>query len=120
MGQFTYVEHGNARTTSPLEGGINNGIRHVLRNHRGMIEPHMKRAAEWFLTVHEIPIGRAYEMITVTPTVPEAPIDMPLNTQPSLAPNQAFTTQTSAPKKASGTEAGRSDAADTPEVIHTF
>jgi len=33
---FTYIEHGNARTTSPLEGGINNGIRTVLRNHRGM------------------------------------------------------------------------------------
>jgi len=28
---------GNARTTSPLEGGINNGIRTVLRNHRGMM-----------------------------------------------------------------------------------
>ncbi|MBN9611911.1 MAG: IS1249 family transposase [Actinobacteria bacterium] len=75
---FTYLEHGNARTTSPLEGGINNGIRTVLRNHRGMSEAHMKRAAEWFLTLREIPLDRAHELInTSTPgpirtaTVPE-------------------------------------------------
>ena len=61
---FTYLEHGNARTTSPLEGGINNGIRTVLRNHRGMSEAHMKRAAEWFLTLREIPI----ELITQEPS----------------------------------------------------
>lgn len=61
---FTYLEHGNGRTTSPLEGGINNSIRTVLRNHRGMSEAHMKRAAEWFLTLHEIPLERAHELIT--------------------------------------------------------
>jgi hypothetical protein len=66
---FTYIDYGNARTTSPLEGGINNGIRHVLRSHRGMTEPHMKRAAEWFLTLHEIPLERAHELIAGTPTV---------------------------------------------------
>ncbi len=60
---FTYVSHGNSRTTSPLEGGINNAIRHVLRAHRGMTEPHMKRAAEWFLTLHETPLNRAHELI---------------------------------------------------------
>ncbi|WP_425556719.1 IS1249 family transposase, partial [Klugiella xanthotipulae] len=64
---FTYLEHGNARTTSPLEGGINNGIRTVLRNHRGMSEVHMKRAAEWFLTLKEIPSDRAHELIQHTP-----------------------------------------------------
>lgn len=70
---FTYLEHGNTRTTSPLEGGINNGIRHVLRAHRGMTEDHMKRAAEWFLTLHEIPLERAHELIpTTTPAAPEA------------------------------------------------
>lgn len=74
---FTYLEHDNARTTSPLEGGINNGIRHVLRNHRGMTDAHMKRAAEWFLTLHEIPIDRAHEMITAAPGAPETPIDLP-------------------------------------------
>lgn len=63
---FTYLEHGNARTTSPLEGGINNGIRSMLRHHRGMSEPHMKRAAEWFLTLREIPLERAHEFINNT------------------------------------------------------
>lgn len=60
---FTYVIYENARTTSPLEGGINSSIRTVLRQHRGMTEEHMKRAAEWFLTLHEIPIERAHELI---------------------------------------------------------
>jgi hypothetical protein len=78
---FTYIEHGNARTTSPLEGGINSGIRTVLRNHRGMTEPHMKRAAEWFLALHEIPIDRAYELITAVPAAPETPIDLPARKQ---------------------------------------
>ena len=62
---FTYIDYGNCRTTSPLEGGINNGIRHVLRFHRGMTEPHMKRAAEWFLTLREIPLERAHALITI-------------------------------------------------------
>lgn len=68
---FTYLEHGNARTTSPLEGGINNGIRTVLRNHRGMSEAHMKRAAEWFLTMQEIPLKQAHELITSQPRTPK-------------------------------------------------
>jgi len=72
---FTYIEHGNARTTSPREGGINNGIRTVLRNHRGMTEPHMKRAAEWFLTLHELPLERALELITRAATTPEIDTD---------------------------------------------
>lgn len=67
---FTYLEHGNARTTSPLEGGINNGIRTVLRNHRGMNEAHMKRAAEWFLTMREIPLDRVHELIPITAPAP--------------------------------------------------
>lgn len=60
---FTYLDYGNARTTSPLEGGINNRIRHVLRAHRGMSEQHMKRAAEWLLTLHEIPLEDAHQLI---------------------------------------------------------
>lgn len=87
---FTYVEHGNARTTSPLEGGINSGIRTVLRNHRGMPEDHMKRAAEWFLTLHEIPIDRAYEMVTAAPAAPETPIDLPTRTKPAEAPETSL------------------------------
>ncbi|MCU1407755.1 MAG: family transposase [Glaciihabitans sp.] len=83
---FTYVEHSNARTTSPLEGGINSGIRAVLRSHRGMPEAHAKRAAEWFLTLHEIPIDRAHELITAAPTESETPIDLPARTQAVEAP----------------------------------
>ena len=60
---FTYVSYGNQRTTSALEGGINSQIRAVLRNHRGMSEDHMKRAAEWFLTMHETPLEDAYKLI---------------------------------------------------------
>ena len=87
---FTYVMHGNARTTSPLEGGINNGIRHVLRHHRGMTEPHMKRAAEWFLTLHETPISRAHEMINAAPTAPEIPIDLPQDKQTIIVPEPSL------------------------------
>lgn len=73
---FTFVQHGNVRTTSPLEGGINNGIRNVLRAHRGMSEEHMKRAAEWFLYSRELGIDHAYELIpaTLAPT-PQTPDD---------------------------------------------
>jgi hypothetical protein len=82
---FTFVSHGNARTTSPLEGGINNGIRTVLRQHRGMSEEHMKRAAEWFLYLHEIPIDRAHELIPAqTPEI--APADEETNQEP-VEPN---------------------------------
>ena len=48
----------------------------MLRSHRGMTEPHMKRAAEWFLTLHEIPLERAHELIAGTPTVdPDATVE---------------------------------------------
>lgn len=76
---FTYLTHGNPRTTSALEGGINNGIRTVLRNHRGMSEPHMKRAAEWFLTLHEIPIERAHELITTPQNTTRNEIEEPVS-----------------------------------------
>lgn len=74
---FTYLELGNARTTSPLEGGINNSIRTVLRNHRGMSEAHMKRAAEWFLTLKEVPLDRAHEFIHHQRPVTEPRIEEP-------------------------------------------
>lgn len=54
---FSYLEplHNNpaaiplSRTTSPLEGSINTGIKSVLRNHRGLSEEHARKAAEWYL-----------------------------------------------------------------------
>jgi len=45
-----------ARTTSPLEGGINAGIKDLLRRHRGMTTDHARRAVEWHLnTLTEFP-----------------------------------------------------------------
>ena len=46
---FTYLSVGGPKTTSRLEGGINAVIKQTLRLHRGMTEPHQKRAAEWVL-----------------------------------------------------------------------
>lgn len=78
---FTWLDYGNPRTTSTLEGGINNGIRTVLRLHRGMTEDHMKRATEWFLTTREIPIHDAHRLIpataTPTPTANITPLHEP-------------------------------------------
>jgi hypothetical protein len=56
---FTWVTYGNPRTTSPLEGGINSQIRAMLRHHRGMTIHRRRRAVEWFLTLHELPIDDA-------------------------------------------------------------
>lgn len=79
---FTYLEHGNARTTSPLEGGINNGIRTVLRNHRGMNEAHMKRAAEWFLALKEIPIEQAHAFLKDCPSTSPEPERQEVTAEP--------------------------------------
>lgn len=37
------------RTTSPLEGGINAGIKHLMREHRGLRDTHAQRAVDWYL-----------------------------------------------------------------------
>lgn len=45
-----------ARTTSRLEGGVNAGIKELLRRHRGMNENHARTAVEWHLnTLAEFP-----------------------------------------------------------------
>lgn len=36
-----------ARTTNRLEGGVNSPLKHVLLDHRGLPEEHMRRACEW-------------------------------------------------------------------------
>jgi hypothetical protein len=56
---FTFLDYGNPRTTSAIEGGINAQIRHLLRHHRGMPLEHRRRAVEWFLLLREIPLERA-------------------------------------------------------------
>lgn len=64
---FTHIIYGNPRTTSPLEGGINAQLRALLKHHRGMSEEHRRRAAEWFLTLHELPLTTALNTATPTP-----------------------------------------------------
>ena len=51
---FTWLNEANenevlARTTSPLEGGINAGIKDLLRTHRGLTDDHARRAVDWYL-----------------------------------------------------------------------
>lgn len=70
---FTHLGDTAPRTTSRLEG-LNSQLRHMLRHHRGMPIEHRKRAAEWFLVLHEIPIHQAHTYATMpTPSrvVPE-------------------------------------------------
>lgn len=58
---FTHITYGNPRTTSALEG-LNAQIRDLLRRHRGMTEEHRRRAVEWFLTLHELPLEQALDL----------------------------------------------------------
>ena len=51
---FTYLEPEFANknidhTTNQLEGGINAPIRRLLNTHRGISEPHMKKAIQWLI-----------------------------------------------------------------------
>ena len=114
---FTYLEHGNARTTSPLEGGINNGIRTVLRNHRGMSEAHMKRAAEWFLTLREIPLERAHELIHDLQSILQNPGSGSHRKNP---PGPPSTTQASTLVKGSGYVPDGQGRGDTPGSFTRF
>ena len=51
---FTYLHPDVAQlriasTTNRIEGGINAGIRRLLRDHRGLPDEHRRRAVEWYL-----------------------------------------------------------------------
>lgn len=51
---FTYLEPefealGISSTTNRIEGGINAGLRRILRDHRGLPVEHRRRAVEWYL-----------------------------------------------------------------------
>jgi hypothetical protein len=69
---FTNLEHGNPRATSRLEG-LNSQIRNLIRHHRGMPIEHRRRAAEWFLLLHEIPITQAHNHAHVPQPAPASP-----------------------------------------------
>jgi hypothetical protein len=54
---FTYLrpefeQLGISSTTNWIEGGVNAGLREMLRRHRGMKTPHQRRAIEWWLFEH--------------------------------------------------------------------
>lgn len=70
---FTNLKHGNPRATSRLEG-LNSQIRHLMRHHRGMPIEHRRRAAEWFLLLHEIPINQAHKHAHAPKPTPPATI----------------------------------------------
>ncbi|MBP2436261.1 hypothetical protein [Microbacterium amylolyticum] len=75
---FTHITYGNPRTTSPLEG-LNAHIRDLLRRHRGMSEKHRRRALEWFLTLHELPLEHALDLAKpVEPVTGPAPDEEPI------------------------------------------
>lgn len=52
---------------------------------RGMSEAHMKRAAEWFLTLREIPLERAHELIAA----PQAPTQHEQLEEPEESPTRS-------------------------------
>ncbi|MDF2047251.1 hypothetical protein QE406_003136 [Microbacterium testaceum] len=79
---FTTLQHGNPRTTSRLEG-LNSQIRHLLRHHRGMPTEHRRKAVEWFLLLHEVPLERAHRH-AITPTPPATPDEPDDDGQPAL------------------------------------
>ncbi|GAB3617326.1 hypothetical protein GCM10027416_18830 [Okibacterium endophyticum] len=109
---FTSLKHGNPRATSRLEG-LNSQIRHLLRHHRGMPITHRRRAAEWFLLLHEIPITRAHHYAhKPVPTPPPAPSEEQIG--PALY-DTALTAE-----EGLWHRTGWQDAHDTPEPIHYF
>lgn len=76
---FTNLQHGTPRATSRLEG-LNAQIRHLLRHHRGMPIHHRRRAVEWFLLLHEVPIEHAHHHAnTPPPAPPAAPAEEPIS-----------------------------------------
>lgn len=112
---FTFVRNNAPRTTSRLEG-LNSQIRHLLRHHRGMPIEHQRRAVEWFLMLHEVPIDHAHRHT-------HAPRHQPrtrTHTSTSTPPAPPSTTTASTPPKASGSEQDGQDDTDTPEPIHYF
>ena len=66
---FTYLEPEFANknidhTTNQLEGGINAPIRRLLNTHRGLSEPHMKKAIQWLLNQKSIDPANPIKYLT--------------------------------------------------------
>ncbi len=52
-----------ARTTNALEGGINAGIKGLLRAHRGLSEGHARRGVDWFLFERSHQAGTGWSLV---------------------------------------------------------
>ena len=52
-----------ASTTNHIEGGINAGLRELLRHHRGMPPEHQRRAIEWWLHAHALTAPKPADLI---------------------------------------------------------
>lgn len=66
---FTYLEHATnkeslPKTTSPLEGAINSGIKDLLRNHRGLSPEHAITAVAWYLYHRQEKPAPAWDLVT--------------------------------------------------------
>lgn len=84
---FTYLapEHDGleiSSTTNRIEGGVNAGLRDLLRRHRGMPEHHQRRAVEWWLHAHAVAAPPTAELIGAhlaqPPALPAAPPEEPI------------------------------------------
>ncbi|MCQ6513147.1 hypothetical protein NPN18_25605, partial [Vibrio parahaemolyticus] len=62
---------------------MNSHIRHLLRHHRGMPTEHRRKAVEWFLLLHEVPLEHAHRH-AITPTPPTTPDEPDDDGQPAL------------------------------------
>lgn len=70
-----------ASTTNQIEGGINAGLRDLLRRHRGMPAEHQRRAIEWWLSAHAIAAPEPASLIRPEhhqPTPKPRPVDEPI------------------------------------------
>lgn len=80
---FTYLdpEHDSlaiSSTTNSIEGGINAGLRDLLRRHRGMPEHHQRRAIQWWLHAHALAPITPVIPATAPKTKPrKPPVDQP-------------------------------------------
>lgn len=84
-----------ASTTNRIEGGINAGLRDLLRRHRGMPEHHQCRAVEWWLHAHAIAAPPPASLI-------RPHLDKPARRPPPSKTNRSAllaTTPDSTPKK---------------------
>lgn len=72
------------RATSRIEGGPNSAIKHLLRHHRGMPEPHARKAVDWLLnslTEHPYdpwPLAQRHQQKAAETTQQAAPVEEPL------------------------------------------